>query len=137
MTTPVPQAILTTLPLDGSKGPIFYSVTRARVLPSGESVYKIFSPKEITDEFLSEIFLGKINWIYRKVWQAYPRLDPIEEFAPIVLYPNDTETLGVYYTSGIESFISTMETSALSGRNVAALLSNRLWEAQIPYSITT
>jgi hypothetical protein len=29
---------------------------------------------------------------------------------------------GFYYTSGIESFISTMETSALSGMNVAQLI---------------
>jgi prenylcysteine oxidase/farnesylcysteine lyase len=43
------------------------------------------------------------------------------------LYPRVTfeETLlapGVWYTGGIESFISTMETSALMGRNVAALM---------------
>ena len=29
---------------------------------------------------------------------------------------------GVYYTSGMESFISTMETSALMGMNVAQLI---------------
>ena len=29
---------------------------------------------------------------------------------------------GLYYTSGIESFISTMETSALMGKNVAQLI---------------
>ena len=29
---------------------------------------------------------------------------------------------GFYYTSGIESFISTMETSALMGMNVAQLI---------------
>lgn len=29
---------------------------------------------------------------------------------------------GIYYTSGIESFISTMETSALMGKNVARLI---------------
>lgn len=29
---------------------------------------------------------------------------------------------GLYYTAGIESFISTMETSALMGKNVAQLL---------------
>ena len=31
---------------------------------------------------------------------------------------------GFYYTSGIESFISTMETSALMGMNVAQLVVN-------------
>lgn len=35
----------------------------------------------------------------------------------------DTELArGFYYTSGIESFISTMETSALMGMNVAQLI---------------
>ena len=29
---------------------------------------------------------------------------------------------GLWYTGGIESFISTMETSALMGKNVAALM---------------
>lgn len=29
---------------------------------------------------------------------------------------------GIFYTSGIESFISTMETSALMGKNVARLV---------------
>jgi hypothetical protein len=31
---------------------------------------------------------------------------------------------GLYYTSGMESFISTMETSALMGMNVARLMAN-------------
>jgi prenylcysteine oxidase/farnesylcysteine lyase len=31
---------------------------------------------------------------------------------------------GLYYTSGIESFISTMETSALMGMNVARLIAD-------------
>jgi prenylcysteine oxidase / farnesylcysteine lyase len=29
---------------------------------------------------------------------------------------------GLYYTSGMESFISTMETNALAGKNVARLI---------------
>ncbi|KAG7149750.1 hypothetical protein HYQ46_001329 [Verticillium longisporum] len=33
---------------------------------------------------------------------------------------------GLYYTSGIESFISTMETSALMGKNVARLIADEL-----------
>jgi prenylcysteine oxidase/farnesylcysteine lyase len=128
MNTPVPVVILTTLPAAG-KRPIFNSISRIRILPSGESVFKIFSPEAMTDEILAELFIdGSMDWIYRKVWQAYPRLDPIEEFAPIQLYPSHEDTPGVWYTSGIESFISTMETSALSGRNIAALLAKQLWE---------
>ncbi len=37
---------------------------------------------------------------------------------------------GFYYTSGIESFISTMETSALMGMNVARLIVNDYQELQ-------
>ena len=35
---------------------------------------------------------------------------------------------GIWYTSGIEQFISTMETSALMGRNIAKLIANRMKE---------
>jgi prenylcysteine oxidase / farnesylcysteine lyase len=123
----VPSAILTTLPRNIDDTPIFNSLSRVLRMPSGESVYKIFSSSKITNKLLNELFIGApVEWIFRKEWQAYPQLDPIEAFAPIELYP-DFEGAGVWYTSGIESFISTMETSALSGRNIAALISRRLW----------
>ncbi len=124
----VPSAILTTLPYNTDDIPIFNSLSRVLRLPTGESVYKIFSPGTITNELLDELFSGApIEWIFRKTWEAYPRLDPIETFAPIELYPY-LEGTGVWYTSGIESFISTTETSALSGRNIAALITKRLWK---------
>lgn len=123
----VPSAILTTLPNNTDDTPVFNSLSCVLRLSTGESVYKIFSPNEITNELLQELFVGApIEWTFRKTWQAYPRLDPIETFAPIELYPG-FEGAGVWYTSGIESFISTMETSALSGRNIAALIAKRLW----------
>ena len=124
----VPTTIVTTLPNNTVDIPIFNSLSRVLRLRTGESVYKIFSPNKITNEFLDELFIGApIEWSFRKTWQAYPRLDPIDTFAPIELYP-DLEGIGVWYTSGIESFISTMETSALSGRNIAALIARKLWK---------
>lgn len=124
----VPSVILTTLPNNTVDIPIFNSLSRVLRLPTGESVYKIFSPNKITNELLEELFIGApFDWVYRKTWQAFPRLDPIEAFAPLELYP-DLGGTGVWYTSGIESFISTMETSALSGRNIAALIARRLWK---------
>jgi len=90
-------------------------------------VYKIFSAAKITKTILHELFDGaQIDWIHRKEWKAFPQLDPIDTFAPLEFYPG-SDGAGVWYTSGIESFISTMETSALSGRNIAALISRRLW----------
>jgi prenylcysteine oxidase / farnesylcysteine lyase len=50
------------------------------------------------------------------VWYSYPYAYPRVTFEDIEL------ARGLYYTAGIESFISTMETSALMGMNVAQLI---------------
>lgn len=52
------------------------------------------------------------------MWKSYPYEYPRVTFEELELAP------GFYYTSGIESFISTMETSALMGMNVAQLIVN-------------
>jgi prenylcysteine oxidase/farnesylcysteine lyase len=50
------------------------------------------------------------------MFNSYPKTFPRVTFQdPIV-------GTGVYYTSGIESFVSSMETSALMGKNVARLI---------------
>lgn len=59
-----------------------------------------------------------ITWYHPKVWHSYPY-----EF-PRVTFEDPELARGFYYTSGIESFISTMETSALMGMNVAQLIVN-------------
>lgn len=59
-----------------------------------------------------------LSWYYPHVWQSYPYEYPRVTFEDLELAP------GFYYTSGIESFISTMETSALMGMNVAQLIVN-------------
>ncbi|KAJ5574180.1 uncharacterized protein N7459_008607 [Penicillium hispanicum] len=103
-------------------------------------VYKIFSPERPTAELIAQILgiensngtgsvvvpkgnttigdlpRSEISWFYEKLWHPYPFLYPRITFEETLLAPN------VWYTSGIESFISTMETSALMGRNVAALM---------------
>jgi len=87
-----------------------------------------------------------VSWIYRKVWQSYPYLPPRTEFDSLCLdcemddmgcdkTDKDCGEMGVYgnddvyggngaffYTSAMEPFISTMETSSLSGMNIARLL---------------
>lgn len=57
-----------------------------------------------------------ISWWYPYAWQSYPYEFPRVTFDDPVLGRN------IYYTSGIEPFISTMETSALMGKNVARLI---------------
>ncbi|KAI9929231.1 hypothetical protein ASPWEDRAFT_149847 [Aspergillus wentii DTO 134E9] len=106
-------------------------------------VYKIFSPKQPSADFVAQI-LGieksekedytknstikdlpshDISWYHEKIWHPYPYLYPRVTFEETSLAPN------IWYTGGIESFISTMETSALMGKNVAALMS-RSWQTQ-------
>lgn len=148
----VPEAVLTTLNAteqldeqerwvrgqgkDGVGSVGFFSISTLRSLvnfnlqPSEDGVrkgrfeylYKVFSPEEFTDEQLHAI-LGakdaedaKISWVHKHVWQAYPYLYPRVTFEDPILGDN------LWYTSGIESFISTMETSSLMGMNVARLV---------------
>lgn len=146
---PVPQFVLTTLAPGENPGSDKNGVGKAGFFsisvvsesrnptsdPPGrpEIIYKIFSPMRIDAKFLSHI-LGhsipsstdktdespgdgeNVTWIYRKLWQSYPYEYPRVTFDKIRI--DD----GLWYTSGIESFISTMETSALMGKNVARLL---------------
>ncbi|KAL4962405.1 putative prenylcysteine lyase [Aspergillus stella-maris] len=143
-----PETILTTLPANTDLGDAedgvgpagFWSISTLRTVDvPGEAgkhyVYKIFSPEKPTASFIRDILgleqspeapssdngisgLPKedISWSHSKVWHPYPFLYPRVTFEDPMLAP------GVWYTGGIESFISTMETSALMGRNVAALI---------------
>ncbi|KAK5057825.1 hypothetical protein LTR84_011826 [Exophiala bonariae] len=72
-----------------------------------------------------------ITWSYEKTWAAYPHETPTARFEnftlPFADQPDRFDgSSRLWYTSGIESFISTMETSALAGRNVARLIVDRL-----------
>ncbi|KAF2007724.1 prenylcysteine oxidase-like protein 1 precursor [Amniculicola lignicola CBS 123094] len=139
----VPQFVLTTLPPNekpgtdpnGAGSPGFFSISivsgglNPHSTPSNrpETIYKIFSPHAIDSSFLSKILNvdvpdkeveddGPVTWIHHKLWHSYPYEYPRVTFEEIKL--DD----GLWYTSGIESFISTMETSALMGKNVARLV---------------
>ncbi|GAB7363295.1 hypothetical protein MBLNU230_g3576t1 [Neophaeotheca triangularis] len=134
-----PQVILTTLPpnetpLKGPSGagsPGFFSISTLSTLTNPQTgqheyLYKIFSPAAPNGTFLSQL-LGlqdsdsapcdnDITWIYRKIWHSYPYEYPRVTFENVLLEE------GLWYTSGFESVISTMETSALMGKNVARLV---------------
>ncbi|KAI1763479.1 prenylcysteine oxidase [Hypoxylon sp. FL1150] len=148
----VPTSVLTTLGADeeakpggeGAGNAGFFSATLVKVVTNPkthnkEYVYKIFSPDKVTPEFLSRLLgvqvpdtftqdssaadeseggvvLDPISWYYPAVFHPYPQKYPRVTFQDPILGD------GLYYTSGIESFISTMETSALMGMNVARLI---------------
>lgn len=147
----VPDVVLTTTPPDqdtsdendivGKAGFFSISTLRYAVFAPGndardgpQNIYKIFSPAPITADQLSSLFnierstlpdnlndlvekpTAQVSWFYPKVWYSYPYEYPRVTFERIELAD------GFYYTSGMESFISTMETNALMGKNVARLI---------------
>jgi prenylcysteine oxidase/farnesylcysteine lyase len=79
---------------------------------------------KVPDNFLGETPLEDANaqavepisWYYPHVFHSYPKGFPRMTFQDPVIGD------GLYYTSGMESFISTMETNALMGKNVARLI---------------
>lgn len=123
----------------------FYSATLQRIVMNPQTrnpeyVYKIFSPEAVTPGFLAELLgveipesftrdngearsdarddsiVSPISWFHATIFHPYPQKYPRVTFQDPILGN------GLYYTSGIESFISTMETSALMGMNVARLI---------------
>jgi prenylcysteine oxidase/farnesylcysteine lyase len=115
---------------DGVGDTGFYSISTLRKVinpktGAEEYLYKIFSAEAVTSTFLADVlgadvpesFTGSdpITWYHAHVFNAYP----IE--LPRVTFQDPIVGDKVYYTSGIESFISCMETSALMGMNVARL----------------
>ena len=139
-----PETILTTLPSsaegleDKMSTTKFFSISTLRTVynpsyypPRLEYVYKIFSPEPLDSSFFSSLFAFEdpktklseipskdVSWVFEKSWFSYPYLPPRVTFEDPQLDTN------LWYTSGIESFISTMETSSLMGMNVAKLITN-------------
>ena len=148
----IPKMIVTTLPpglaLGSSArgvGPTgFWSVSTIRTVQANASstqhLYKIFSPEPLTAAFLSRLLdfpppsatdgagighVGKehVSWYHEKKWHSYPY-----EYPRVTFEDSNLDGRGLWYTSGMESFISTMETSALMGKNVARLIVDELVE---------
>jgi prenylcysteine oxidase / farnesylcysteine lyase len=149
-----PSTVLTTLgedeePRPGAAGvgkSGFYSISTLRVITNPktmkeEYLYKIFSPEKLTSEFLSSLLgvqvpetftrsantesvdsksmvVDPISWYHPHAFYSYPMEYPRVTFQDPILRS------GLYYTSGIESFISTMETSGLMGMNIARLIAD-------------
>lgn len=138
-----PSNVYTTLSEDepafqGGKGvgkTGFYSISTLRTTTNPktggtEFVYKIFSAEEVSASFLSSLLgtpvpdeiisstekKSPISWYHPTWFHSYP----VE--LPRVTFQDPVVGDGVWYTSGMESFISTMETSALMGMNVARLI---------------
>ncbi|SGZ58766.1 CIC11C00000002090 [Sungouiella intermedia] len=116
----IPGTILTTVNLSSTPPLEFFSVSIHDYLEdTQEYVLKVFSPKLFTNEDIALLFSSSasISWVHRKEFYSYPYLEPVLSFADFEL------DNGLWYLNTMESFISTMETSALAGANVAGLIS--------------
>ncbi|EJD55206.1 FAD/NAD(P)-binding domain-containing protein [Auricularia subglabra TFB-10046 SS5] len=127
----VPRMLLTTHDgaRNGGRDPEFNSINYIRPLKEGgdEWVVKIFSNESRSDAWLEKVFDGKVGWVHRKIWEAYPRLDPRapDSFPPLRL--DD----GLYYVNAFEPFVSTMETETIASRNVVELLLQEHFKSSI------
>ena len=113
----------------------FFSISTLRSvynpqLRQAEYLYKVFSPTRLSDSFLCHILglsheptiVGErcgnmstvLTWRHEKTWNSYPYEYPRAGFEPHWLGEN------LWYTGGMDNFISTMETNALMGRKVAS-----------------
>lgn len=112
----------------GSAGFFSVSTLRTTERPEGkEYIYKVFSPSEFTDADINRIIGATedtaVTWKLRKEWLSYPYEYPRVTFEESKLAEN------LWYTAGMESFISTMETNSLMGKNIAKLVVEE-WEAE-------
>ncbi|CCG83985.1 protein of unknown function [Taphrina deformans PYCC 5710] len=117
----IPESILTTRAWHAKQLP-FQSISIVGRAKDGSLIYKIFSMTELADADIDVLFGAPASrdWVYRKTWHSYPVGQISAEF-------DDWEVGdGLWYLNGMERFISTMETATLAGRNVAALISERL-----------
>lgn len=118
----------------------FYSISTLRTAVNPQTqklefLYKIFSAEAVTSEFLSGILGVSVPSTFVAGEQQPAAVEPISWYHPAWFYSYPVELprvtfqdpivgRGLYYTSGMESFISTMETSALMGMNVARLIAD-------------
>ncbi|KAG6812064.1 hypothetical protein H0H92_004595 [Tricholoma furcatifolium] len=123
----LPEMMLTTYGgvRNGGKEPDFNSLSYHGLVREGEWAVKIFSKERISDELLEELFSNSVGWVFRKEWDAYPKLTPTTTFPPIKV------DSGLYYVNAFEPMISTMETETVAARNVVELLLNEEFEASL------
>ncbi|ODV59857.1 uncharacterized protein ASCRUDRAFT_9071 [Ascoidea rubescens DSM 1968] len=107
----------------------FYSIQILKYIPATEEyIYKVFSPNYISKFQLLPLFfprnINNINFYYSKHWKAFPILTPIQKLDDF----QNKFNKNLYYLNSMESLVSTLETSALSGANIAALIAKEYFK---------
>lgn len=101
----------------------FEAIYHVAVTKKGNHVYKIFSQDNLSlQETATLLGLDPRDFVFFKShrWHAFPEMIPVEQFVKPEVTP------GLFYTSGMDQFITTMETNALSGKNAAYLVGERI-----------
>lgn len=96
--------------------------TPLAVITQSNGVIFLHSLEPITDQLLSKVLIkipSREN-IYQKHWKAYPIMNPIRKFPPIVLHKN------IYYVNAMEPALATMETETVSSKNIVKLIEKSL-----------
>ncbi|OCF36073.1 prenylcysteine oxidase/farnesylcysteine lyase [Kwoniella heveanensis CBS 569] len=88
---------------------------------SKEYAVKIFSLTRLNERFLLELLGEEPSWLLRKEWDSYPKLRPINAYAPV--QPMN----GFHYLAAQEAWVSTMETQTISGREAVARTVREWW----------
>ncbi|KAN0042662.1 hypothetical protein ACTA71_011472 [Dictyostelium dimigraforme] len=88
-------------------------------LDDGRQVFKIFAPKKIESKLIEKFFV-KPELLYYHVWSAYPVLTPAQKFPPIII------DQGLFYNNAFEHSVSTIETTTISSKNTARLITSYL-----------
>lgn len=135
----VPGSILTTTSqADPDPVPPFQSISIVgKVAETGTLIYKIFSLSRPSDELLDTLFAGArddaktddrpwLEFLYRHTWHAYPYGNTTTTFDDFELLAKGS---GLWYTSTMERFISTMETATLAAKNVAHLIHENFYRS--------
>ncbi|WVQ94044.1 hypothetical protein IAU59_001122 [Kwoniella sp. CBS 9459] len=121
----VPNTIITSSSAKGSAIPParFQSISwHGETYPgSKEYAVKIFSLTRLNQRFLYEMLGEEPSWLLRKEWDSYPKLRPINAYAPV------QPIKGFHYLAAQEAWVSTMETQTISGREAVARVVQDWW----------
>jgi len=113
---PVPNEILTST---GGDNLPFVMLSFRGTTARGQKIYKTFSVTPL-DPHISSMYLNPGIPTVQYWPQTFPDLAPLDNYQPILLDDN------VFYINTIESTATAMEASALGGRNIALMYSQKL-----------
>lgn len=112
----VPDVIMT---YENSTSPFNVISIIDSAVNSNQKIYKIFSNVDVSDR-LDSMFINHSDSLVQHWNYTFPDLQPPRHYQPLKAANN------LYYVNTMESVVTAMEGSAISGRNVAKLISQEV-----------